>query len=89
MRRPVFYDPASPAAKATPSIVDPARLKAQYDVTEPAPLLNPMAQAAAGRTGSAKAPLAPAKPPAPQRTGLMAPKSGGASSGQSSSFSAS
>ncbi len=80
----------APAARAPAPAVDPARLKAQYDVTEPAPLLNPMAQgASAGRNPSAKAPLTPAKPPSTQRTGLMAPKSGGAPSGQSSSFSAS
>lgn len=77
------------AAKPPAPMVDPARLKAQYDVTEPAPLLNPMSQAAARASTSAKAPLAPAKPPSTARTGLMEPKSGGASSGQSSSFSAS
>ncbi len=79
----------APAPAAAAPVVDPARLKAQYDVTEPAPLLNPMARGA-GRTNVAKAPAAPAKPPSTARTGLMAPKAGGGvSSGQSSSFSAS
>ncbi|MBL0918343.1 MAG: STAS domain-containing protein [Hydrogenophaga sp.] len=80
---------ASPPRQAAPA-VDPARLKAQYDVTEPAPLLNPMAQGAA-RSNGAKAAPAPAKPSSTARTGLMAPKaSGGTPSGQgSSSFSAS
>ncbi len=72
--------------------VDPARLKAQYDVTEPAPLLNPAAQRAhqptepMGLQTTAPAPVAAGKPS--PRTGLMAPRAGGHSS-HSSEFSAS
>jgi anti-anti-sigma regulatory factor len=81
---------AADASAARPPMVDPARLKAQYDVTEPAPLLNPMAQGARAGAPAAKAPAPPSKPASTARTGLMAPRSGGAaSSGHGSSFSAS
>ena len=76
--------------------VDPARLRAQYDVTEPAPLLHPSAQREhqptepmALRPSQATAP-APIKPPSSPRTGLMAPRAGTPSSQQlGSEFSAS
>jgi anti-anti-sigma regulatory factor len=81
---------AAEAPAARPLAVDPARLKAQYDVTEPAPLLNPMAQGGRANASASRSPAAaPAKPASTARTGLMAPRSGGAVSGQGSSFSAS
>lgn len=70
--------------------VDPARLRAQYDVTEPAPLLNPARQGASAAPSAAPpAPAPGAKAPAATaRTGLMAPRSGSAAA-QGGSFSAS
>ncbi|NIM43059.1 MAG: hypothetical protein GTN84_17605 [Hydrogenophaga sp.] len=76
--------------------VDPARLRAQYDVTEPAPLLNAAAprehqptepmDLRAATAATAPAPVKPAS--AGPRTGLMAPRAG-TPSGQGSEFSAS
>jgi anti-anti-sigma regulatory factor len=72
--------------------VDPARLKAQYDVTEPAPLLNPNGRAAPAASpmadAAAKTVPAPLKPSSTARTGLMAPRTSGQSS-HGSTFSAS
>src|SRR5690606_34742102 len=80
---------------------DPARLRAQYGVTEPAPLLPNGASHEHETTGPMTLPpsaeaAAPAKPAVPSpRTGLMAPRANGAAaaasahsaSGQGSSFS--
>lgn len=80
--------PGQAAPKPMPA-VDPARLRAQYDVTEPAPLLNPTRQGASATSAAAPGPAPAAKAPAATaRTGLMAPRSGAAAA-QSGSFSAS
>ncbi|MBX3610630.1 MAG: STAS domain-containing protein [Hydrogenophaga sp.] len=75
------------AGSASAPQVDPARLKAQYDVTEPAPLVKPAS--ATSHAPTTPMALTPEKPSSTARTGLMAPRSGSASSTQGASFSAS